>query len=145
MIADSPRIQAWMHERSGLPVQEKFHGIARERQDRIVAAFGYDSFQPAGCQLHLCVDAPDGLNRELLWKAFSTPFEDWNYHYLLAMIQADNVKSLNMADRLGFTGCGGVPGQLRFGVMYKANCRWLRLPELSNERRRSNSEGPRSK
>lgn len=77
--------------------------------------------------MHLCIDTPDGLNRQLLWKAFQAPFEQWNYQFLLAIIQEQNTKSLNMANRLGFKKFGEVPGHLRFGVMYKADCRWLKL------------------
>lgn len=127
LIGDAPRIQDWMHARSGLPIMRDFHGLAREVRGSIVAAFGYDSFQPGGCQLHLCVDTQDGLNRTLLAKAFQVPFIQWNYSYLLAIIQEQNTKSLNMATRLGFKKFGEVPGHLRFGVMYKDDCRWLKL------------------
>jgi RimJ/RimL family protein N-acetyltransferase len=127
LINEGKRIQTWMHERSGLPIMRDFHGIAREVRGEIVAAFGYDSFQPGGCQLHLCVDKPSGINRELLLRAFHTPFQQWNYQYLLAIIQVQNFKSLNMADRLGFKLFGEVPGHLRFGVMYRNDCRWLKL------------------
>ncbi len=127
LIADSSIIQEWMHARSGLPIMKDFHGIAREVDGNIVAAFGYDHFQIGGCQMHLCVDRHDGINRMLLWKAFEVPFEQWNYSYLLAIIQVQNTKSLNMAARLGFKQFGEVPGHLSFGVMYKDDCRWLKL------------------
>lgn len=129
LIGDSPRIQAWMHDRSGLPIQRDFHGIARQRNGHIVAAFGYDSFQPAGCQMHLCVDALDGINRALLLRAFQVPFIQWNYQYLVAIIQASNLKSLNMARRLGYTSVGEIAGHLGFFVMKREDCRWLKLPE----------------
>lgn len=127
LISDSPRIQEWMHARSGLPIMRDFHGIARELDGKIVGAFGYDSFQPGGCAMHLCLESAAALNRQLLWQAFRVPFEQWNYSYLLAIIQEHNVKSLNMATRLGFKKFGEVPGHLRFGVMYRDDCRWLKL------------------
>ena len=129
LIGDNARIQEWMHARSGLPIMRDFYGIAREVDGRIVGAFGFDSFQMAGCQMHLCLDSASALNRQLLWKAFQVPFEQWNYSYLLAIIQDQNVKSLNMATRLGFKKFGEVPGHLRFGVMYKADCCWLKLAQ----------------
>ena len=104
-----------------------FHGIARELDGKIVGAFGYDSFQPGGCAMHLCLESAAALNRQLLWQAFRVPFEQWNYSYLLAIIQEHNVNSLNMATRLGFKKFGEVPGHLRFGVMYRDDCRWLKL------------------
>ena len=118
-----------MHDLSGLPIQRDFHGVARERDGQIVAAFGYDSFQPAGCQLHLCVDSPTALNRALLARAFAVPFHQWNFTYLAAIIQEQNTASLNMAKRLGFVGVGMIPGHLRFFAMYKPDCRWLWLAE----------------
>ena len=131
LIADGPRIQQWMHDRSKLPLQRDFHGIAREINGRLVGAFGYDSFQETGCQLHLCVDTPSALNRQLLARAFAVPFYQWNFTYLAAIISASNHKSLNMAKRLGFEKCGSIPSHLWFGVMYKRDCRWLWLAERS--------------
>jgi len=118
-----------MHARSGLPIQQEFHGVAREVNGQIVAAFGYDSFQPAGCALHLCIDSPTGLNRALLGAAFSVPFKQWGYKYLAAIIQTSNAKSLTIAARLGFNRVGEIPGELWFGVMYRDDCRWLKPAE----------------
>ena len=129
LIADGPRIQSWMHDRSGLPIQRDFHGVARERNGELIAAFGYDSFQPHGCQLHLCVDSPTALNRALLFRAFAIPFIQWNFKFLCAIIQEQNTASLNMAKRLGFSGVGLIPGHLRFFAMYKPDCRWIYLAE----------------
>jgi hypothetical protein len=131
LIADGPRIQQWMHDRSGLPLQRDFHGIAREQSGVITAAFGYDTFQPSGCALHLCLDSPTAINRALLLRGFGTPFNQWNFTYLACIIQASNHKSLNMATRLGFEECGAIPGHLWYGVMYRQNCRWLWLPEIA--------------
>lgn len=117
-----------MHARSGLPLQQEFRGIARiDAAGEIVSAFGYDSFQPYGCQLHLCTEAP--LTRDLLRTAFMVPFIQWNYSFLLAIIQEQNRRSLNMAARLGFTEIAAVPGHLRIATMYKADCRWIYLAE----------------
>lgn len=143
LINDGRRIQAWMHDQSGLPIQRDFHGIARVREDRIVAAFGYDSFQPSGCQLHICAE-PGGLNRRLLFEAFRTPFIQWNFTYLVGIIQASNVKSLSIAKHLGFSKFGEIPGQLEFFVMYREDCRHLKLAERLHERRRINPIGPES-
>lgn len=129
LISDGARIQQWMHDRSRMPIMQAFHGIARERDGKIVAAFGYDSFQATGCAMHLCVDDTNtGLNRIILAKAFKVPFIQWNYSHLFAIIQRTNAKSLNMADRLGYVECGGTP-DLWMGIMYRTDCRWLKLPE----------------
>lgn len=126
LIADGPRIQQWMHERSKLPLQLRFHGIAQTAADgRLTAAFGFDSFQEHGCALHLCVENGAGISRGLLQAAFRTAFRQWGYRYLACIISADNYKSLNMARKLGFQGAGVIPGELWFGVLYPRDCKWL--------------------
>ncbi len=121
------RIQAWMHERSKLPIQKDFRGVARERDDQIVAAFGYDSFQTDGCALHLCADGPSAISRLLLRRAFEVPYIQWQYSYLVAIIHASNGKSLRIAEHLGFVTVGEIPGHLWFGSMTRDQCRWLKL------------------
>lgn len=125
LINDAPRIQQWMHQRSRLPIQQEFRGVAREVDGKIVAAFGYDSFQDTLCQLHLCVDSPTAISRKLLRTAFWVPFVQWNYSSLLAIIRTDNAKSLNMAARLGFEEFAVLPGSLHFSVMHRDKCRWI--------------------
>ncbi len=118
-------IQTWLHARSGLPLQRDFYGIARRNSDGdIIAAFGFDSFQPHGCQLHLSTE-PHGMTRGLLEAVFQTAFVQWNYRYLAAIIQIENAKSLRIARRLGFTEVGKIPGELFFGVLYSDQCRWV--------------------
>lgn len=118
-----------MHERSGLPIARDFYGIAREVDGQLVAAFGYDYFQPTSCSLHLCVDGPTALNRTLLSKAFQVPFIQWGYTSLFCVIQTSNAKSLNMAARLQFEEVGCIPDALWFGVMWRSKCRWISPPE----------------
>lgn len=135
LIAESPRIQQWMHERSRLPIQRDFIGIAREVDGRIVAAFGFDSFQDESCALHTCTDSPTGYNRTLLYNVFRVVFEQWAFKRLYAIIQTKNAKSLNLADRLGFIEVGST-GDLWFGVLEKKNCRWLQPAEKQQNVRR---------
>lgn len=125
LTGDSPRIQQWMHERSKLPIHRDFHGIAQldDADGRITAAFGFDSFQDRGCALHLCADKP--ISRALLQATFRTAFGQWGYRYLACIISAHNPRSLNMARKLGFKEVGIVPGELWYGVLYSADCKWL--------------------
>ena len=132
LIVDGERIQAWLHERSRLPLSRDFHGVAREVGGRIVAAFGYDHFQDWSCCLHTCTDVPWGYNRALLFNAFDISFNQWDYRCLLAIIQAGNAKSLNLAEHLGFERFATVAeahpsGGLVFLKMTKEQCRWLRI------------------
>ena len=123
-----------MHARSAMPIHQQFHGVAREVNGQIVAAFGYDNFQELSCAIHCCVDEPWGLNRSLLSMAFRIPFEQWGYNCLISIIDSGNVKSLNLAERLGFVEFAKLPGAhpsgaLHFGAMYRDKCRWLKPAE----------------
>lgn len=129
-----------MHERSGLPIQRDFHGVAREVDGEIVSAFGYDSFQDEGCALHVCTDRP--LTKTLVRWAFRIPFDQWGYSFLAGIVGAKNLKSLRIADKLGFREVGQIPGQLHFFAMQKQDCRWL-TPEKQHERRRISTESTR--
>jgi RimJ/RimL family protein N-acetyltransferase len=75
---------------------------------------------------------PWGYNRALLFNAFAIPFNQWDYRCLLAIIQAGNTKSLNLAEHLGFERFATVAeahpsGGLVFWKMTKEQCRWLRI------------------
>lgn len=123
-----------MHARSGLPIQKEFHGVAREVDGQIVAAWGYDSFQDWSCQLHACTDVPSGFNRTLLRAGFAVPFHQWGYRCVIGIIQHGNAKSLKFAEHLGFKEFGTVPdahpsGALHFLVLRKEDCRWLEPAE----------------
>lgn len=139
LIADSLRIQRWLHARSGLPIQAAFHGVAREVDGEIVSAFGFDSFQPKSCALHAGTDRP--FTRGLLYKTFEVAFGQWSYDRLYAIIQTNNAKSLNLAVGLGFKEVGKTP-DLWFGVLEKEDCRWLIPPKRQHVRRRRHSSGP---
>lgn len=126
-----------------------FHGIAREVRGEIVAAFGYDHFQDLSCCFHVATDYPWAINRELLYKGFWVPFEQWGYRELLGIIQGDNMASRNLATRLGFQEFASRPeahpAGLHFYAMKKQDCRWLALPKRQqNVRRRLSTSGTES-
>lgn len=123
-----------MHAESGLPIQAEFIGIAREVDGKIVAAFGYDSFQSNCCAFHIAA-LPRGINRQLLYIGFRTPFEQWGFDILIGIVGWDNIRSRNIGRRLGFTAFSELPGYLEFFKMEKANCRWLELAEKRDVRR----------
>lgn len=127
----SREIHHWISERSGLVWVEDFLGIARVVDGNIVAAFGYDHHQDSSCCLHTASDTQFGYNRTLLRYAFQVPFVQWNYKCLIGIAQVGNLRSNNVATRLGFEEFAILPdahpsGGLRFSVMSKDSCRWLK-------------------
>lgn len=141
IIADGPRIQAWLHKQSGLPLRGDFHGVARELAGEIVSAFGYDNFTDGGCALHVSTLRP--LTKTLVLWAFRIPFEQWGMRFLMAVGSAKNLKSLRIAAKLGFKEAGTIPGEVVFFALQKQDCRWLSQPRDNNEqRRRISPPGP---
>lgn len=138
IIADAPRIQAWLHQQSGLPLKGDFHGVARELDGEIVSAFGYDNFTDGGCALNVSTTRP--LTRTLLWWAFHIPFEQWGFRFLMGCVSAKNLKSLNLAAKLGFTEVGRIEGEVHFFALQKQDCRWIQ----HEQRRRISPQGPQS-
>lgn len=129
LIHADGRVYDWIAQRSGLVRVADFVGIARELDGEIVAAAGYDHHQDASCSFHIAA-LPQGINRTFLWKLFEVPFRQWNYSVLLGIIQSGNVKSLNLARRLGFEQFSTLPGahpsgSLDFFRLYATDCHWL--------------------
>lgn len=134
IIADGPRIQEWLHSKSGLPLKGDFHGVAREIDGEIVSAFGYDNFSDGGCALHVSTTRP--LSRGLVQWAFRIPFEQWGFRFLMGCVSAKNLKSLNLAYKLGFTKAGEIEDEMVFFKLKKQDCRWLSQPRDNDEQRR---------
>lgn len=142
LIFGKDPIHAWINARSGLVWVEDFCGIARVVDDRIVAAVGYDHHQNSSCCFHLAVER-GGLSRELLWRMFQVPFEQWGYKVLLGIVQAGNAPSLNIAHRLGFESFATLPdahpsGSLEFFRMTAAS--WQNNEKNQHVRRRQRSQ-----
>jgi hypothetical protein len=98
--------------------------------------------------MHIGIDTPRGLTKTLLYWAFAVPFEQWDYACVLAIIQAWNVKTVNLALHMGFTEFARVEeadprGGLVFLKMTKEQCRWLRISGASknNVRRNERTSG----
>jgi len=128
-----------MAARSGLVRVADFHGIAREVDGELVAAFGYDFHQDSSCMFHVASE-PGGINLTLLRRGFWVPYCQWGYNCLIGVIQSKNVQSLEIAGRLGFTERLAVPGAhpsgaLHWYVMYRNECPWL-FENKNNERQR---------
>jgi L-amino acid N-acyltransferase YncA len=137
-------VHGWISQRSGLVWVEDFCGIAQKGQDgQIITAVGYDHHQDKSCMFHLATDR--SLSRELLWRAFQVPFEQWGYNVLIGIIQSSNAASLNIAARLGFKTFATLPGahpsgSLEFFAMRREECPWLSIKRKTHERWRRSTQ-----
>lgn len=145
LIHDNERVYQWIHARSGLVRVSDFVGIAREVDGQIVAAFGYDHHQNSSCMFHVAAE-PGGISRWMCRKGFEVPFDQWRYQVLIGVVQAGNVKSREIAARLGFTECLVLPGAhpsgaLHWFSMYRPQCKWLTNNEKNKDVRRRIGSG----
>lgn len=146
IVRDDLRCYNWIAAQSGLAKVSDFIGFGRERNGRLVAAVGYDHHQDWSCSFHIAAK-PDGLNRELLYRMFEVPFNQWKYRVIFGIIQKGNTASLNIASRLGFSPVLSLAdahpsGSLEFWTMRREDCKWLTLNENNNNvRRRLSTQG----
>lgn len=115
------------------PYQEGMWTLCREVHGKLVGVVGYTDFSGTACQFHIAGD-PHFISKDLLWKMFHVPFEQWGFQVLAATIAESNEESLNLASRLGFEKFATLPrahhdGALIFMRLYRENCRWLSLPQ----------------
>lgn len=119
----------WLSERTGLVRAADFIGQARVVDGKIVAAFGYDRHWDVSCHMHFAFEK-NGLNRTLLHYAFKVPFDQWGYRCILGTAREGDAGG-KFATHLGFTDFAILPdaqpnGGLRFMVMRRETCRWLK-------------------
>lgn len=137
-IHDDDRVFEWIKARSGLVRVADFIGIGCERDGAFVSAFGYDHHQDLSCFMHIAAE-PGGLTRGFVRKAFWIPYCQWGYNVTMGMVQSRNLRSLEVAARLGYAEMLVIPGAhpsggLHLLAMYKYSCPWL--PENKNNVRR---------
>lgn len=87
--------------------------------------------------MHIAIDEPKALTRTFVRAAFDYPFVQAKCSTVFAMIQADNQRSLKLAEGMGFAPLTTVPGhaaepELKMLVMRKEDCKWI---GAANDRR----------
>lgn len=130
LVHDDLRAYRWIADRSGLVWVADFIGCLREVDGKVVGAWGYDHHQGVSCHMHIAVE-PRGLNRGALHHMFAVPFQQWRYACVLGIIPRGNVKSANLAQKLGFTRFAELPdahptGAIDFFRMNANECKWLK-------------------
>lgn len=123
---------AWLVERTQCGVTEGFRAIkAVDAEGRTRGMVGYDAWTENAVQAHMAVDSPMAW-RTLLRPAFAYPFEECGLGLILAVIPADNAKSVRLAKHFGFQEVwklrdGWAAGvDLMFLEMRRDDCRWLK-------------------
>lgn len=121
----------WIAERTGVVPTANARALkAVDAAGRIRGMVLYENWTPNSVQAHMAVDTPIAW-RTLVGPAFAYPFDECGRGLLLAIVSADNPRSLSLVRRFGFTEQHRVRDGWAAGVdlilfeMRRADCRWL--------------------
>lgn len=122
---------AWLSERTGYLPTRNARGLAAvDGSGRTRGVVGYDGWTQAAVHCHMAVDTPIAW-RALLPEAFRYPLETCGRRLLIALVTADNARSLALARHFGFAETARIRGGWSDGVdlvlleLRKDDCRWL--------------------
>lgn len=107
------------------------HCISNAKGDRLLGGVIFTGFTGASIGIHAGSFDPRWLDRNMLWIAFSYPFDQLGVDKLFGQIPSDNRKALDFNRKLGFIDEVRVPGvfpgaDLIVMSMTRAQCRWLK-------------------
>ncbi len=141
MIVTGPQIVEWVAKRTG-----EFGnfgaavGIGVERAGQIIGGCVYNEWNGVNCNMHTAaLPRAPWLTRTSLWYFFDYPFNVARVNRITALVGEGNVKSRQLVEGVGFrleaTLKGADPsGDLLVYVMWRDECRWLRLERPKDER-----------
>lgn len=127
--ATRPEELGWIRIRTGVVLSPSAKGIkATDRLGVIRGMVAYDCWTPNSVTAHMAVDTPIAW-RSLVRPAFAYPFQTRGL--ILGIIRSSNVRSVETAERLGFTLAHRVRDGYATGddsllfEMRREDCRWI--------------------
>jgi RimJ/RimL family protein N-acetyltransferase len=105
--------------------------MAREEDGKLLGGVIFQAYNGASIVIHVAGFAPNWLNRDLLWIAFSYPFDQLKVTKLFTQTPSDNRKALDFNTNLGFKDEARIEGVFRDAdlivrSMRREDCRWLK-------------------
>ena len=127
-------LREWLSEVGKFEYPQNTACIGQEKDGKLIAVVGYNSFIPNSCQIHVATTDVYWLNKELLFAIFDYPFNKLEVKVIIAPIYKGNVKSLNLCRKLGFEQVADIPyghpeGDLIVVTMKRNQCKWLQQGE----------------
>jgi RimJ/RimL family protein N-acetyltransferase len=127
-------LRSWLSKVSEFEYPQNTACIGQEKDGKLIAVVGYNSFMPNSCQIHVASTDVYWLNKELLFAIFDYPFNKLKVKVIIAPICKDNAKSLNLCRKLGFKQVADIPyghpkGDLIVVAMKRNQCKWLQQGE----------------
>ncbi len=133
VVNENDRVGKWVAAHAGFtysPTNSQCFGY--ERDGEIVAGVIFDNYRVHSIGVHIAGEGRYWMTREGIHACCDYPFRQLGVHKIIGYIDEANVKSRNIAERLGFTlearitGAAKSGGDLLIFTMTQEQCKWLR-------------------
>ena len=131
IVTKQTPLAEWFNHAASLgPHSERIYiGSRSYKEDRILGVVAYDSWVGNTCCMHMYGE-PGFATPNFMWAIFHYPFVVCGFDSVMAMIEAQNVRSLSIATRVGFKLRTIIESEnpslsVHVLVMKKDECRWL--------------------
>lgn len=139
-VTSNQLAQAFLQEELGVLPAADFRGAlfapehvrnALITKESAAVVVGWHGFTGRTCNISIVVQKPEYLTRWVIREIFRFPFEICGLSAVIATVDSNNHKSIELCRRSGFElmcviESGGDTGDLLCFVMHKSKCRWLR-------------------
>lgn len=120
----------WVRERVPMKRVEDTCGLVATNYGEIVAAIIFDNFLYSSAQVTIIIENPMVIRAGLLKEGFEFIFNKCSKERIYIMVAENNVKSLKLSEKLGFTDVMRIPEGYAAGVDFivrelaKKNCKY---------------------
>ena len=127
-------LREWLSEVGKYDYSQNTACIGQEKDGKLIAVVGYNSFLPNSCQMHIASTDVLWPTKDFLFAVFDYPFNKLKVKVIIAPICKGNVKPFNMCRKLGFEQVADIPyghpdGDLIVVAMKRNQCKWLQQGE----------------
>lgn len=125
-IVQGDSVGAWVAEQTTGSYHCNSSAIGLEREGQVVAGVIYESFMDTTITCHIAIAGR--VNKKFLRAIFDYPFRVCNVDKIIAPVIADNDKSINLVQNMGFTEEARIArsnGDMIFFTLLKDKCKFL--------------------
>lgn len=126
---DHPPLKA-MFEAAGVAFAEPVPMLWREVRGKTLGGFAWSSYTGDTIQAHLVGISHHWMNREIVRRSFTYPFQELGVKCILAFLPEHRTEALSVALGMGFKELGVIPKvNIHALTLVPEDCeRWLALP-----------------
>lgn len=126
---DHPPLKA-MFEAAGVTFAERVPMLWREVHGKTLGGFAWSSYTGDTIQAHLVGISHHWMNREIVRRSFTYPFQELGVKCILAFLPEHRTEALSVALGMGFKELGVIPKvNIHALTLVREDCeRWLALP-----------------